>query len=158
MPVLTVFSLPIAGYLAPAMGYIFPKTLLPPQFWSSPQRLHFMLEVCMQAGQESGNEHHPKARYLPRGLGYRTVFSCFFLWMLFLVRVRVEILLTHRSSIPASLRGRSLALSMATALFFVQDASKQEVSLFPKLLKHLAMLTASPRPNSSPQQLQYSTK
>lgn len=45
LPVLTVFSLPIAGYLAPAIGFIFPKTLLPPQFWSSPQRLHFMLEV-----------------------------------------------------------------------------------------------------------------
>lgn len=49
LPVLTVFSLPIAGYLAPAIGFIFPKTLLPPQFWSSPQRLHFMLEVSQRA-------------------------------------------------------------------------------------------------------------
>ncbi len=52
----------------------------------------------------------------------------------------------------------AVASSMASALFFSQDASKQEVSLFPKLLQHLAMLTASPRPNSSPQQLQYATR
>ncbi|CAM9679305.1 unnamed protein product [Ectocarpus fasciculatus] len=80
LPVLTVFSLPIAGYLAPALGYIFPKTMLPPQFWTSPQRLRFMLE----------------------------------------------------------------------------DAKKQEVSSFPKLLQHLAMMASSPRPNSSPGQLQFS--
>ncbi|CAM9951857.1 unnamed protein product, partial [Hapterophycus canaliculatus] len=81
LPVLTVFSLPLGGSLAPAIGFIFPKTLLPPQFWSSPQRLHFMLE----------------------------------------------------------------------------DAMKQEVSSFPKLLQHLAMLASSPRPNSSPRQLRFST-
>lgn len=39
-----------------------------------------------------------------------------------------------------------------------QDATKQEVALFPKLLQHLGMLKASPRPNSSPRQLQSSAK
>lgn len=59
-----MFSLPIAGYLAPAIGFIFPKTLLPPQFWSSPQRLHFMLEVC----QRVENHHRTSGKTALRGI------------------------------------------------------------------------------------------
>lgn len=87
LPVLTVFSLPIAGYLAPALGYIFPKTMLPPQFWTSPQRLRFMLEVHVcRGGREAPCEgaarqgsRATQIRYMPCSAvsdGTRQKFSC----------------------------------------------------------------------------------
>lgn len=61
-------------------------------------------------------------------------------------------------SIPASNGPFSVVLSHGALSRCCQDATKQEVTLFPKLLQHLAMLKASPRPNSNPQQLQSSAK
>lgn len=45
LPVLAVFAVPFAGNLAPVVGFLYPKALLPTQFWSSSQRHHYMLQV-----------------------------------------------------------------------------------------------------------------
>lgn len=36
---------PIAGYLSPVIGLMFPKTLLPAQFWSLRQRRDYMFQA-----------------------------------------------------------------------------------------------------------------
>lgn len=44
-PVLAIFAVPIVGYLGPILGVLYPKVLLPAQFWTSSQRLEYMLQV-----------------------------------------------------------------------------------------------------------------
>lgn len=48
LPVLAVFAVPFAGNLAPVVGFLYPKALLPTQFWSSSQRHHYMLQDAVQ--------------------------------------------------------------------------------------------------------------
>ncbi|CAM9508757.1 unnamed protein product [Ascophyllum nodosum] len=44
LPLLVMFAVPIIGYVGPAVGFFFQKTLLPAQFWTSRQRLEFMVQ------------------------------------------------------------------------------------------------------------------
>eukprot|EP00112_Aurelia_sp_Birch-Aquarium-sp1_P026030 Seg898.8 transcript_id=Seg898.8/GoldUCD/mRNA.D3Y31 product="LETM1 domain-containing protein 1" protein_id=Seg898.8/GoldUCD/D3Y31 len=44
LPVALLFFLPFVGYLAPIIGYLFPKKLLSQQFWNIEQRKKFAFE------------------------------------------------------------------------------------------------------------------
>ncbi|RQM30501.1 hypothetical protein B5M09_001621 [Aphanomyces astaci] len=48
LPLLIAFAVPIAGYLAPVMGYFYPKWTLPWQFWTPTQKAQFFEEDVRQ--------------------------------------------------------------------------------------------------------------
>ncbi|RHZ24669.1 hypothetical protein DYB37_002691 [Aphanomyces astaci] len=48
LPLLIAFAVPIAGYLAPVMGYFYPKWTLPWQFWTPTQKAQFFEDDVRQ--------------------------------------------------------------------------------------------------------------